>query len=102
MGTLLTVVGGCSRSGAAAISFSQRSWAAVSVTVAMITSTPIQIRESFRVNFLGSIGACQTQEKLRMSQPIRFRFEHERATEHLRLQPTLTAPGGGIAALCPR
>src|SRR5688572_4173441 len=36
MGTLLTVVGGCSRSGAAAFSFSQRSAAAVSVTVAMI------------------------------------------------------------------
>ncbi len=35
MGTLLTVVGGCSRGGAAAFSFSQRSWAAVSVTVAM-------------------------------------------------------------------
>ena len=28
MGTLLTVVGGCLRGGAAAFSFSQRSWAA--------------------------------------------------------------------------
>ncbi len=36
MGTLLTVVGGCSRGGAAAFSFSQRSRAAVSVTVAII------------------------------------------------------------------
>ena len=41
MGTLLTVVGGCLRAGAAAASFSQRSRAAVSVTVAMIRWPPI-------------------------------------------------------------
>src|SRR5262245_33598720 len=35
MGTPLTVVGGCGRKGAAAFSFSQRSAAAVSVTMAM-------------------------------------------------------------------
>src|SRR5262245_49580260 len=39
MGTLLTVVGGCSRGGAAAASFSQRSRAAVSVIVAMRSSS---------------------------------------------------------------
>jgi hypothetical protein len=42
IGTLLTVVGGCSRVGATATSFSQRWRAAVSVMVDMTTITPLQ------------------------------------------------------------
>src|SRR4051794_2582403 len=59
MGTPLTVVGGSARRGAAAFSFSQRSRAAVSETVAMRSDPPSFVETSIqfaRVKFPASAG----------------------------------------------